>query len=202
MSFDLEVMMILPNPNININIKRFDDRKRQRKLAIFFKQHRGSNVSIKELLRKGLLCSANIELLRQIKAYIHNKLTERFYVHGYIIKKINTTFGNLLIVLIRLKKVDTGETFTLYPDVFLPMIKFVVDDIDKYIHGELPDRFHHFDLEGLDRISTRINDQLLFNGISTSVTGGLNVITIMFVLKATLVHKLYPNYSNLFHTEI
>lgn len=195
-------MMILPNPNININIKRFDDRKRQRKLAIFFKQHRGSNVSIKELLRKGLLCSANIELLRQIKAYIHNKLTERFYVHGYIIKKINTTFGNLLIVLIRLKKVDTGETFTLYPDVFLPMIKFVVDDIDKYIHGELPDRFHHFDLEGLDRISTRINDQLLFNGISTSVTGGLNVITIMFVLKATLVHKLYPNYSNLFHTEI
>lgn len=194
--------MILPNPNININIKRFDDRKRQRKLAIFFKQHRGSNVSIKELLRKGLLCSANIELLRQIKAYIHNKLTERFYVHGYIIKKINTTFGNLLIVLIRLKKVDTGETFTLYPDVFLPMIKFVVDDIDKYIHGELPDRFHHFDLEGLDRISTRINDQLLFNGISTSVTGGLNVITIMFVLKATLVHKLYPNYSNLFHTEI
>lgn len=202
MSFDLEVMMILPNPNININIKRFDDRKRQRKLAIFFKQHRGSNVSIKELLRKGLLCSANIELLRQIKAYIHNKLTERFYVHGYIIKKINTTFGNLLIVLIRLKKVDTGETFTLYPDGFLPMIKFVVDDIDKYIHGELPDRFHHFDLEGLDRISTRINDQLLFNGISTSVTGGLNVITIMFVLKATLVHKLYPNYSNLFHTEI
>lgn len=202
MSFDLEVMMILPNPNININIKRFDDRKRQRKLAIFFKQHRGSNVSIKELLRKGLLCSANIELLRQIKAYIHNKLTERFYVHGYIIKKINTTSGNLLIVLIRLKKVDTGETFTLYPDGFLPMIKFVVDDIDKYIHGELPDRFHHFDLEGLDRISTRINDQLLFNGISTSVTGGLNVITIMFVLKATLVHKLYPNYSNLFHTEI
>lgn len=192
--------MILPNPNININIKSFDDRQRQRKLAAHLKHHKGSNVSIKDLLDNDLLCDANIELLRQIKAYIHNRVTDRLYVHGYILKHINTPRGDLIIVLIRLEKVETGETFTLYPDILLPMIKFTATDIYECIQDELPDRFYHFDLEGLYRIAARINDPPVYGWISSSLSACINIIKIMFDQKSRLIHKLYPNYLNLFHT--
>ena len=56
---------------ININIGNFDDRDRQEKLQKYVDKHRGSNVSIKELIMNDLLCNANKKLFNQILPITH-----------------------------------------------------------------------------------------------------------------------------------
>ena len=54
---------------ININIRNFDDHVCQKKLQKYFNNHRGTNVSIKELKMNDLVCDANNKLLNQLRSF-------------------------------------------------------------------------------------------------------------------------------------
>ena len=119
---------------------------------------------------------------------------------GYIQKKINTQIGNIIIILIRLKIVETNKTFTLYPNVLLPMIKFTIDEIDRFISNFQYKHFRRFDLEGLEKIANRINYHFIHSDISSSIRSYLMLVKTTLVYKTDLVHKLYPRYNCAFHT--
>ena len=70
LSFDLEVVMSITNIPININIRNFDDRDCQKKLQKYFDNHRGTNVSIKELKMNDVVCDANNKLLNLLRSLI------------------------------------------------------------------------------------------------------------------------------------
>ena len=119
---------------------------------------------------------------------------------GYILKKINTQIGNIIIILIRFKIVETNKTFTLYPDVLLPMIKFTIDEMDRFISNFQYKHFRRFDLEGLEKIANRINYQFIHSDISSSIRSYLMLVKTTLVYKTDHVHKLYPRYNCAFHT--
>ena len=193
--------MSIANVHININIGNFDDRDRQEKLQKYLDKHRGSTVSIKELIMNDLLCDANITLLNQLRRFkYHQPKNHQIYIHGYILKKINTRNGNIIIILIRFKVIETNRTFTLYPDVLLPMIKFTIDEIDRFISNFQYKHFRRFDLEGLEKISNRINCQIIYSNICGSIRSYLMLVKTTLVHKTDLVHKLYPRYNCAFHT--
>ncbi len=80
LSFDLEVVMSITNIPININIENFDDRYCQKKLQKYFNNHRGTNVSIKELKMNDLVCDAKNKLLNQLKSFkYHQWKNHRIY---------------------------------------------------------------------------------------------------------------------------
>ena len=193
--------MSIANLPRNINIGNFDDRDRQEKLQKYLDKHRGSTVSIKELIMNDLLCDANITLLNQLRRFkYHQPKNHQIYIHGYILKKINTRNGNIIIILIRFKVIETNRTFTLYPDVLLPMIKFTIDEIDRFISNFQYKHFRRFDLEGLEKISNRINCQIIYSNICGSIRSYLMLVKTTLVHKTDLVHKLYPRYNCAFHT--
>ena len=193
--------MSIANIHININIVNFDDRDRQERLQNYLNNHRGSNVSIKELIMNDLLCDENKKLLNQLRSFkYHQPKNHQIYIHGYILKKINTRNGNIIIILIRFKVIETNRTFTLYPDVLLPMIKFTIDEIDRFISDFQYKHFRRFDLEGLEKISNRINCQIIYSNICGSIRSYLMLVKTTLVHKTDLVHKLYPRYDCAFHT--
>ena len=193
--------MNIANIHININIVNFDDRDRQERLQKYLNNHRGSNVSIKELIMNDLLCDENKKLLNQLRSFkYHQPKNRQIYIHGYILKKINTRNGNIIIILIRFKILETNRTFTLYPDTLLPMIKFTIDEIDRFISNFQYKHFHRFDLEGLEKISNRINCQIIYSNICGSIRSYLMLVKTTLVHKTDLVHKLYPRYKCAFHT--
>ena len=193
--------MSIANIHININIVNFDDRDRQERLQNYLNNHRGSNVSIKELIMNDLLCDENKKLLNQLRSFkYHQPKNHQIYIHGYILKKINTRNGNIIIILIRFKILETNRTFTLYPDTLLPMIKFTIDEIDRFISNFQYKHFHRFDLEGLEKISNRINCQIIYSNICGSIRSYLMLVKTTLVHKTDLVHKLYPRYNCAFHT--
>ena len=148
-----------------------------------------------------LLCDANITLLNQLRSFkYHQPKNHQIYIHGYILKKINTRNGNIIIILIRFKILETNRTFTLYPDTLLPMIKFTIDEIDRFISNFQYKHFHRFDLEGLEKISNRINCQIIYSNICGSIRSYLMLVKTTLVHKTDLVHKLYPRYNCAFHT--
>ena len=61
--------MSITNIPKNINIRNFDDRDCQKKLQKYFNNHRGTNVSIKELKMNDLVCDANNKLLNQLRSF-------------------------------------------------------------------------------------------------------------------------------------
>ena len=193
--------MSIANIHININIVNFDDRDRQERLQKYLNNHRGSNVSIKDLIMNDLLCDENKKLLNQLRSFkYHQPKNHQLYIHGYILKKINTRNGNIIIILIRFKVIETNRTFTLYPDVLLPMIKFTIDEIDRFISNFQYKHFRRFDLEGLEKISNRINCQIIYSNICGSIRSYLMLVKTTLVHKTDLVHKLYPRYNCAFHT--
>ena len=148
-----------------------------------------------------LLCDANITLLNQLRRFkYHQPKNHQIYIHGYILKKINTRNGNIIIILIRFRILETNRTFTLYPDTLLPMIKFTIDEIDRFISNFQYKHFRRFDLEGLEKISNRINCQIIYSNICGSIRSYLMLVKTTLVHKTDLVHKLYPRYNCAFHT--
>lgn len=192
--------MSIPNLKININIDRFDDREQLIKLREYLEQHHGSNVSIKELINFELLSDANKQLLSQLKAFKQRQKSNRLYIHGYIIKRINTERGELIIILIRFKNLRTNRTFTIYPDILLPMIKFTIDDIDRCLNKHDFRKYHRFDFEALEQLVLRINDPLIYSHCSKTPSNFLQIIRNLFNEKVALIHKLFPQYSCTFHT--
>lgn len=200
LSFDPKVIMRISNIKININIDLFDDRERINKLRKYLESYHGSNVSIKELINQDLLSDANKQLLNNLKAYKRHQMHSRLYIHGYIIKRVNTRRGDIIIILIRFKDLDTNKTFTLYPDILLPMIKFTVDDIDRYISKFQYKDFYRFDIEGLQQLVLRINTPTVYKHCCNSLRDFLQIVRNLFNEKIGFVHKLYPRYCCAFHT--
>ena len=102
--------------------------------------------------------------------------------------------------MIRFKIVETNETFTLYPDVLLPMIKFTIDEIGRFISNFQYKHFRRFDLEGLEKIANRINYHFIHSDISSSIRSHLMLVKTTLVYKTDLVYKLYPRFDCAFHT--